>query len=74
MPRSTSIITSRSSTGSTLRIVVTPGASSAAAIILSPAFFVPPDTRTVPDRGDPAEITNESGISGTDPAGLAITR
>src|SRR3954468_4270168 len=62
MARNTSIITSRSATGSTLRSVVTPGASSAAAICLVPAFFVAPETRTVPCSGPSARTTKESLI------------
>ena len=61
--RSTSIITSRSATGSTLRSVVTPGASNAAAICLVPAFLVAPETRTVPCSGPPARTTKESLIA-----------
>src|SRR5690348_5830405 len=60
MARSTSIMTSRSATGSTLRSVVTPGASSAAAICLVPAFLVAPETRTVPRSGPPPRTTKES--------------
>src|SRR5690242_19029589 len=61
--RRTSIITSRSATGSTLRSVVTPGASNAAAICLVPAFLVAPETRTVPRSGPPARTTKESVIA-----------
>ena len=50
---SSSTMTSRSATGVMLRSVVTPGASSAAAICLQPAFFVIPETRMVPARGAP---------------------
>src|SRR5262245_63771768 len=60
MARSTSIITSRSATGSTLRNVVTPGASNAAAICFVPAFLVAPETRTVPRSDPPARTTKES--------------
>ena len=60
--RNTSIITSRSATGSTLAMVVRPGASSAAAICLVPEFLVAPDTRTVPCSGAPARTTKESTI------------
>ena len=63
MARSTSIITSRSATGSRLRSVVTPGASSAAAICLVPAFFVAPAMRTEPCSGRPARTTKESVIA-----------
>ena len=42
--------------------MVTPGASNAAAICLVPAFFVAPDTRTVPCSGRPERTTNESLI------------
>ncbi len=50
-------MTSRSATGVMLRSVVTPGASSAAAICLQPAFLVMPDTRTVPVRAAPGRTT-----------------
>src|SRR3954465_13546851 len=60
MARNTSITASRSATGSTLRNVVTPGASNAAAICFVPAFFVAPETRTVPCSGPPARTTKES--------------
>ena len=63
MARSTSIITSRSATGSRLRNVVTPGASSAAAICLVPAFLVAPAMRTEPCSGQPARTTRESVIA-----------
>ena len=53
-------MTSRSTTGSTLRTVDVPGARSAAAICLSPAFFVAPETRTEPERGPPGRTTKHS--------------
>ena len=49
--RSRSIITSRSRTGGMLRSVVTPGASSAAAICFTPEFLVAPDGCTRPSSG-----------------------
>ena len=43
--------------------MVTPGASSAAAICLVPAFLVAPAMRTEPCSGRPARTTRESVIA-----------
>ena len=48
-----SIITSMSATGGMFAIVVTPGASNAAAICFVPEFFVAPGTRTDPSSREP---------------------
>ena len=70
---SSSIITSRSATGGMFAIVVTPGASSAAAICFEPEFFVAPGTRTEPSSRGPGR-TRKRVMTDERTYGAAVNR